>query len=94
MHTFDQGNIVADMSSDILPMVTSDMTLTSIPTEIGLGKTVNINLGISTSQNKQLVHLLLEHNEAFAWEYTYKKYIHLDLCTNHIYIREYSRPVK
>jgi hypothetical protein len=55
---------------------------------------MNINHGISTSQKKQLVYLLQEHSEAFAWEYTNMKGIHPDMCTHHICIRDNSKPVR
>ena len=53
----------------------------STPIEIEPGKTLNINPNMSESQNKQLLKVLQDHQEAFSWDYTDMKGIPASLCT-------------
>jgi len=62
--------------------------------EIEPGKTLNINPNLSLAQTKQLLKILQEQKEAFAWDYTDMKGIPADLCTHHIYIKEDCQPVR
>jgi len=62
--------------------------------EIELGKTLNLNPHLSLKQKEQLINLLQEHEDAFAWEYTYMKRIHRDMCTHHIYIYRDAQPFR
>ena len=65
--------------------------LTSIPIEIEQRKFLNINPQLSSEHEAQLIALLREQNEAFAWEYINMKGIHNDFCTHHIYIPPNAR---
>eukprot|EP00253_Pinus_taeda_P025341 PITA_25341 len=65
----------------------------SITVEIEPGKTLNINPNLIYDKKQQLMKLLCENKEAFAWDYTDKKGISPELCTHRIYIKEGSRPV-
>lgn len=65
----------------------------SVHVEIELGKKLNINPNLWHSQSKQLLKVLQEHKEYFAWDYTDMKGIPVDLCTHHIYIKEEFRPI-
>ena len=62
--------------------------------EIELGKTLNINPGLSKSQKKKLVDVLQKHKEAFTWDYLDMKGIRANLCTHHIYIKENCTPIR
>ena len=65
----------------------------SITVEIEPGKTLNINPNLTDVETQQLMKLLCENKEAFAWDYTDMKGISPELCTHCIYIKEGSRPV-
>jgi hypothetical protein len=84
MNKIDQEIPVDDFSSKLIPTTPSHK---SVPIEIEPGKTLNINPNLSSPQTKFLVQLLREHKDAFAWDYTDAKGIHLDLRTLHIYIK-------
>ena len=61
--------------------------------EIEPRKTLNINPDLTNNEKQQLIKLLQENKEAFAWDYTDMKGISPELCTHRIYIKEGSRPV-
>jgi transposase InsO family protein len=61
--------------------------------EIEPGKTLNINPDLSSAETRRLMNLLIEHKEAFAWDYMDMKGIPSELCTHHIYIKEECRPI-
>ena len=61
--------------------------------EILHGRTLNINPQLTPAQVKDLISMLKEHKDAFAWKYQDMRGIHPDTCTHHIYIEEGSRPV-
>ena len=61
--------------------------------EIEPGKTLNINPNLTDNEKQQLIKLLQENKEAFAWDYTDMKGISPELCTHRIYIKEGSQPV-
>ena len=64
-------------------------TISSISTtvEIEPGKTLNINPDLTVAETQQLMKLLHENKEAFAWDYTDMKGISSELCTHQIYIK-------
>jgi len=62
--------------------------------EFGPKRTLNINSSLSPSQEKELCSLLNNHLDAFAWSYKEMKGVHPSVCTHHIYIKEYCKPVK
>jgi hypothetical protein len=66
----------------------------TIPIEIGLGKSLYINSGLSPNQQKQLMKVLKEQSGEFAWEYTDMRGVHPDTCIHHIYIQSKVRPVR
>ena len=41
----------------------------------------------------KLIHLLRKYKEAFSWDYPDMKGIDPQLCTHHIYIEKYVRPI-
>eukprot|EP00253_Pinus_taeda_P006489 PITA_06489 len=84
-----QNDLETENSSQILAGIPSN----SVTIEIEPGKTLNINPNLTDDQNQQLMRLLKENREAFAWDYTDMKGISPELCTHRIYIKEGSRPV-
>jgi hypothetical protein len=75
------------------PQTSATISSKSIPVEIEPGKTLNINPNLTDVETQQLMKLLLEHKEAFAWDYTDMKGISPELCTHRIYIKEDYRPI-
>jgi len=61
--------------------------------EIEPGKTLNINNNLTLEQEENLVQLLRKYKEAFAWDYSDMKGIYPQLCTHHIYMEKYVRPI-
>ena len=55
--------------------------------EIEPGKTLNINPNLTDDEKQQLMKLLCENKEAFAWDYIDMKGISPELCTHRIYIK-------
>eukprot|EP00253_Pinus_taeda_P035700 PITA_35700 len=84
-----QNDLETENSSQILAGSPSK----SVKIEIEPGKTLNINPNLTDDQKQQLMKLLKENREAFAWDYTDMKGISPELCTHRIYIKEGSRPV-
>jgi hypothetical protein len=78
-----------NLNSENPPQTSATISSKSIPVEIEPGKTLNINPILTDVETQQLMTLLLEHKEAFAWDYTYMKGISPELCTHRIYITEY-----
>jgi hypothetical protein len=76
-------------TTELFPKVSSK----SIVVEIKPGKTLNINPDLSSAETGCLMKLLIEHKEAFAWDYMDMKGISSELCTHHIYIKEECRPI-
>ena len=62
--------------------------------EIEPGKTLNINANLTSEQERKFIQLLRRYKEAFAWDYPDMKGIDPQLCTRHIYIDKYARPVR
>ena len=65
----------------------------SVPVEIELGKTLNINPSLALDEHEHLITLLKKHKGAFSWEYMDIKGIPFNLCTHHIYIKSDSQPM-
>jgi hypothetical protein len=82
-----------NLNSKNPPQTSATISSKSIPVEIQPGKTLNINPNLTNAETQQLMKLLLEHKEAFTWDYTDMKEISPKLCTHHIYIKEYCRPI-
>ena len=76
-----------------LPQTSTTISSKSITVEIEPGKTLNINIDLTVVETQQLMKLLLENKEAFAWDYIDMKGISPELCTHWIYIKEVCRPV-
>ena len=77
------------VTTELFPKVSSK----SVAVEIELGKTLNINLDLSSAKTHRLMNLLIEHKESFAWDYMGMKGIPSKLCTHHIYIKEECQPI-
>ena len=73
------------------PLCTLELDTTLV--EISLGKSLYINSDLDPSQQEQLVNLLRNHRDAFAWGYEDMEGIPLETCTHHIYIQDGTRPV-
>jgi hypothetical protein len=82
-----------NLNSENPPQTSATISSKSTPVEIEPGKTLNINPNLTVVETQQLMKLLLEHKEAFAWDYTYMKGISPKLCTHRIYIKEDCRPI-
>ena len=65
----------------------------SIPVEVESGKTLNINPNLSMAETNQVIKLLQENKEAFAWDYVDMKGIFPTMCKHHIYIKDDCWPV-
>eukprot|EP00253_Pinus_taeda_P023260 PITA_23260 len=82
-----------NLETENLPQILAGSPSKSITVEIEPGKTLNINPNLTDDQKQQLMKLLRENKEAFAWDYTDMKGISPELCTHRIYIKEGSQPV-
>ena len=82
-----------NLKTENLSQTSTDISSKSIIVEIELGKTLNINPNLTDVETQQLMKLLRENKEAFAWDYTDMKGISPELCTHCIYIKEGSCPV-
>jgi hypothetical protein len=82
-----------NLNSESPPQTSNTISSKSIPVEIELGKTLNINPNLTDVEMQQLMKLLLKNKEAFAWDYIDMKGISPELCTHRIYIKEYCRPI-
>jgi hypothetical protein len=71
------------VTTELFPKISSK----SIAVEIEPGKTLNINPDLSSAETHLLMNLLIEHKEAFSWDYMDMKCIPSELCTHHIYIK-------
>jgi len=70
------------------PAIGSPSKSTTI--DIEPGKTLNINPDLVENEKQQLIKLLQDNKEAFAWDYSDIKGISTELCTHRIYIKEGS----
>jgi hypothetical protein len=82
-----------NLNSENPPQTSATISSKSILVEIEPGKTLNINPSLTDAETQQLMKLLLEHKESFAWDYTNMKGISPELCTHRIYIKEDCRPI-
>jgi hypothetical protein len=78
-----------ETKDELFPKVSSK----SVVVEIEPGKSLNINPDLSSIETRRLMKLLIEHKEAFSWDYMDMKGISSKLCTHHIYIKEDCRPI-
>jgi hypothetical protein len=62
--------------------------------EIIPGKCLYINSNLEYEQKDQLIQMIQEQSDAFAWDYSYMKGIHTDTCIHHIYTNDQIRPVR
>jgi len=76
------------IESEDLSQTLTTISSKSITVEIEPGKTLNINPDLTVAETQQLMKLLHENKEAFAWDYTDMKGISSELCTHRIYIKE------
>jgi len=77
-----------NLNSENPPQTYATISSKSIPIEIKPHKTLNINPNLTDAETQQLMKLLLENKEAFAWDCTDMKGISPELCTHRIYIKE------
>eukprot|EP00253_Pinus_taeda_P010407 PITA_10407 len=82
-----------NLETENLPQTLVGSSSKSITVEIEPGKTLNINPNLTDDKKQQLMKLLRENKEAFAWDYIDMKGISPELCTHRIYIKKGSRPV-
>jgi hypothetical protein len=82
-----------NLNSGSPPQTSNTISSKSIPVEIEPSKTLNINPNLTDAETQQLMKLLRENKEAFAWDYTDMKGISPELCTHRIYIKEDCRPI-
>jgi hypothetical protein len=88
-----ESNNQENLNSENPPQTSATISSKSIPVEIEPGKTMNINPNPTDVETQQLMKLLLENKEAFAWDYIDMKGISPELCTHRIYIKEDCRPI-
>ena len=81
--TLTNETLVSD--THIIPVLKNSK---SIPIEIELGKTLNINPNLAPDEQECFITLLKNHKGAFSWEYTDMKGIPSNMCTHHIYIKK------
>jgi hypothetical protein len=62
--------------------------------EISPGRSLNINAHLDVQQQQKLIQILSKYQQAFAREYFDMKGIDPQLCTHHIYIEKYARPIR
>ena len=62
--------------------------------EIAVGKELNINKDLTTSQMASLIKLLQDSQQAFAWDYTKMKGLDPRLCTHKIFINSECKLVR
>jgi hypothetical protein len=62
--------------------------------EIIPGKCLYINSDLEVEQQDQLIQMIQEQSDAFAWDYSDMKGIHPDTCIHHIYTNDQIRPVR
>jgi hypothetical protein len=55
---------------------------------------MKINANLDEQQQQKLIQILSKYQQAFSWEYFDMKGIDLQLCTHHIYIEKYARPIQ
>jgi hypothetical protein len=82
-----------NLTSENPPQTSNTISSKRIPVEIEPCKTLNINPNLTDAETQQLMKLLRENKEAFAWDYTDMKGISPELCTHRIYIKKYCRPI-
>jgi hypothetical protein len=66
---------VETITTELFPKVSSKI----IAIEIEPGKNLNINPDLSIDETRRLMKLLIEHKEAFAWDYMNMKGISSEL---------------
>jgi hypothetical protein len=88
-----ESNNQENLNSENPPQTSATISSKSIPVEIEPSKTLNINPNLTDAETQQLMKLLLEHKEAFTWDYIDMKGISPKLCTHRIYIKEDCRPI-
>jgi hypothetical protein len=89
----EQSESFNSFSSSMVFTIDEHLGSSTIPIEIGRGKILYINYGLSPNQQKQLTKVLKEQSGAFTWEYTNMRGVHPDTCIRHIYTQSEIRPV-
>lgn len=71
-----------NLKTEDLSQTSADTPSKSIAVEIEPGKTLNINPHLTDAETQQLMKLLHENKQAFAWDYTDINGISSELCTH------------
>jgi hypothetical protein len=101
-----QEGVISEMFSETVvnqvnSVVTSNTEITelfpkisskSIVVEIKPGKTLNINSDLSSVETRRLMKLLIEHKEAFSWDYMDMKGIPLKYAPTIYTLRKNANP--
>ena len=66
----------------------------TMPSEVNPRKFLHINVGLTESQQEQLLKVLKIQSGAFAWEYIDMKGIHTETCIHHIYMDACISPIR
>ena len=66
----------------------------TMPSEVSPGNVLHINVGLTESQQEQLLKVLKIKSGSFAWEYTDMKGIHPNTCIHHIYMDSNISPIR
>ena len=66
----------------------------TMPCEVSPANVLQINVGLTESQQEQLIKVLKIQSGAFAWEYTDMKGIHIETCIYHIYMDASISPIR
>jgi hypothetical protein len=85
-----QGDLLEDLIKQQIPTISVH---NSKPIEIVLGRSLNINANLDEQQQQKITQVLSKYQQAFAWEYSDMKGIDSQLCTHHIYVEKYARPI-
>ena len=86
-----QADITKDFIAETVKILPNHK---SVPIEIESSKTLNLNPNLSTTETNQVIKLLQENKEAFAWDYVDMKGISPTMYKHHIYIKDDCRPVR
>ena len=65
-----------------------------VPCEFSPGNVLHINVGLTESQQEQLLNVLKNQSGEFAWEYNDMKVIQPDTHIHHIYMDPTIPPVR
>ena len=85
-----QGDPLEELMEQQIP---TTIVHKNIVVEIAPGRFMNINANLNDQQQQKLIQILSKYQQVFSWEYPNMKGIDPQLCTHHIYIEKYTRPI-